>query len=376
MNPVIQVLLMALIGALIGGMTNTIAIKMLFRPYEAKYLFGRRLPFTPGVIPLRRDEASTKLGSIITGHLLTPEVFEEKLRSPQTDKLIMHFIDRQIETIETERLTPSYFLERLSEGLTDKIVLSFNEEIRLKVSEEGNKLYGRTIDDIMPPDALNAVDSKVAHLAYDINDKLVQYISSDKGYSDIYTMVDEFTENRGRLARSLKYVMTKDSLTERVQTELLKLIQQEKLINIENRVIEDEYNKLKQSGLKELTTSTDLDNILNSIIEVLQQKIDIRKILNTPITDFNKELFDRFKEKGKYRLKDNFVDYSGKNMSRIMNKLQLAEVIKKQIDSFELSKMESLVMDVANKEFKMITLLGYVLGALVGVVQGILVLFF
>lgn len=376
MNPVTQVFLMALIGALIGGTTNTIAIKMLFRPYEAKYLFGKRLPFTPGVIPLRRDEASTKLGEIITGHLLTPEVFKEKLNSPETDNLIMHFIDRQIETIETERLTPGYFLERLSAGLTDKIVDSFNEEIRSKVTEEGTKLYDRNIDDIMPPDALNAVDSKVAHLAYDINDKLVQYISSDKGFRDIYTMVEEFTENRGRLARSIKYVMTKESMTERVQTELLKLIQQEKMIDIENRVIEDEYNKLKQSGLSELVTGSDLDNILNSIIEVLQQKIDIRQILNTPITDFNKELFERFKEKGKYKLKDNFIDYSGKNMSKIMNKLQLAEVIKKQIDSFELSKLEDLVMDVANKEFKMIMMLGYVLGGIVGIAQGILVLFF
>ena len=376
MNPVTQVLLMALIGALIGGTTNTIAIKMLFRPYEAKYLFGKRLPFTPGVIPLRRDEASTKLGEIITGHLLTPEVFKEKLKSPETDKLIMHFIDRQIETIETERLTPGYFLERLSAGLTDKIVASFNEEIRSKVTEEGTKLYDRNIDDIMPPDALNAVDTKVAHLAYDINDKLVQYISSDKGFRDIYTMVNEFTENRGRLARSIKYVMTKESLTERVQTELLKLIQQEKMIAIENRVIEEEYNKIKQSGLSELVTRSDLDNILNSIIEVLQQKIDIRKILNTPIAEFNKELFERFKEKGKYKLKDNFIDYSGKNMSKIMNKLQLAEVIKKQIDSFELSKLEDLVMEVANKEFKMIMMLGYVLGGIVGVAQGILVLFF
>jgi Uncharacterized protein conserved in bacteria len=294
MNPIIQVMMMALIGALIGGLTNTIAIKMLFRPYEAKYLFGKRLPFTPGVIPLRRDEASTKLGEIITGHLLTPEVFEEKLKSTETDKLIMHFIDRQIETIETERLTPGYFLERLSSGLTEKIVTSFNEEIRAKVFEEGQKLYVRTINDIMPEDALHAIDNKVSHLAYDINDKLVQYISSDKGFHDIYTMVDEFTENRGRLARSLKYVMTKESMTERVQTELLKLIQQEKMINIETRVIEDEYNKLKQSGLSELVTSSDLDNILNSIIEVMQQKIDIRKILNTPITDFNKDLFIRF----------------------------------------------------------------------------------
>lgn len=376
MDPIVQVLFMALVGALIGGLTNTIAIKMLFRPYEAKYLFGKRLPFTPGVIPLRRDEASTKLGDIITGHLLTPDVFKEKLQSPETDRLIMHFIDRQIETIETERLTPSYFLERLSEGLTDKIVTSFNDEIRLKVTDEGQKLYVRTIDDIMPPDALNAVDGKVSNLAYDINDKLVQYISSDKGYQDIYTMIDEFTENRGRIAKSLKYVMTKESMTNRVQEELLKLIQQEKMVDIEKRVIEDEYNKLKDSNLSELITGSDLDKILNSIIEVMQEKIDIRKILNTPITDFNKELFDRFKESGKYKLKDNFIEYSSKNMSKIMNKLQLAEVIKKQIDSFEVSKLEKLVMDVANKEFKMIMMLGYLLGGLVGVVQGLIVLFF
>ena len=108
----------------------------------------------------------------------------------------------------------------------------------------------------------------------------------------------------------------------------------------------------------------------------MQQKIDIREILNTPIIDFNREMFDRFKEKGKYTLKDNFIEYSGKNMSKIMNKLQLAEVIKKQIDSFEVSKLEELVMDVANKEFKMIMMLGYVLGGIVGTAQGILVLFF
>jgi Uncharacterized protein conserved in bacteria len=33
-------------------------------------------------------------------------------------------------------------------------------------------------------------------------------------------------------------------------------------------------------------------------------------------------------------------------------------------------------MDVANKEFKMIMMLGYVLGGIVGIAQGILVLFF
>lgn len=376
MNPILQVAIMALTGALIGGFTNTLAIKMLFRPYEAKYLFGQRLPFTPGVIPLRREEASTKLGEIVTGHLLTPEVFRDKLQSPETNNLIMHFINRQIETIEQEKLTPSYFLERLSDGLTDKLINFFNEEIKSKVQDEGQKLYQREVGSLIPDDALESLDRKVDHLAYDINNKISSYLMSEKGYNDIFTMVDEFIENRGRIAKGLKYFMTKESLALRVQDELLKLISQDKMIDIEKKVILEEYEKFKNNRLDDVVSTQDRDKIINSVVEVLQEKIDIRKILNTPIINFNPELFERFKEKGKYKLKDDFIGYSSKNMTKIINKLQLADVIKKQIDSFELSKLESLVMDVANKEFKMIMLLGYLLGGIVGLFQGVLVLFF
>src|SRR5699024_4933951 len=125
MNPAVQILFMAVIGSFIGGMTNMLAIRMLFKPYEAKYLFGWQLPFTPGVIPRRRDEASGKLGEIISGHLLTPEVFIQKLKSDETQKFILFFIEKQIDTIEREKLSIRYFLERLSEGLSQKIVDSF-----------------------------------------------------------------------------------------------------------------------------------------------------------------------------------------------------------------------------------------------------------
>ncbi|WP_152602441.1 DUF445 domain-containing protein, partial [Planococcus sp. CAU13] len=69
---------MALIGALIGGFTNFIAIKMLFRPYKTMYIGKWRVPFTPGLIPKRRDELSTQLGRTIVQHLLTPETFKKR----------------------------------------------------------------------------------------------------------------------------------------------------------------------------------------------------------------------------------------------------------------------------------------------------------
>ena len=46
----------ALIGAVIGYITNWLAIKMLFRPREAKYIFGMKLPFTPGLMQLLKKK--------------------------------------------------------------------------------------------------------------------------------------------------------------------------------------------------------------------------------------------------------------------------------------------------------------------------------
>ncbi|MCL6616572.1 MAG: DUF445 family protein, partial [Anoxybacillus ayderensis] len=46
----LYLLFMIAVGALIGGMTNSLAIKMLFRPYRPMYIAGRRIPFTPGLI--------------------------------------------------------------------------------------------------------------------------------------------------------------------------------------------------------------------------------------------------------------------------------------------------------------------------------------
>ena len=36
------------LGAVIGSVTNYIAIKMMFRPYTEKYIFGKKLPLSAG----------------------------------------------------------------------------------------------------------------------------------------------------------------------------------------------------------------------------------------------------------------------------------------------------------------------------------------
>lgn len=70
-----------LIGAVIGYFTNYIAVKMLFLPRKEYRIFGRRVPFTPGIIPRRKKELARSLGNMVETELFTKESLCEMMLS-------------------------------------------------------------------------------------------------------------------------------------------------------------------------------------------------------------------------------------------------------------------------------------------------------
>jgi Uncharacterized protein conserved in bacteria len=72
------------IGAVIGCFTNFIALKMLFRPYQEVKIFGRKLPFTPGMIPKRKKEVAHAIGRVINDNLLEKDDIAEALTKEKT----------------------------------------------------------------------------------------------------------------------------------------------------------------------------------------------------------------------------------------------------------------------------------------------------
>jgi uncharacterized membrane protein YheB (UPF0754 family) len=72
-----------LIGAIIGYVTNLVAIKMLFRPLDEVRLFGLRLPFTPGILPKERRKLADNIGEMVQRELLTAGVLRERLEKPE-----------------------------------------------------------------------------------------------------------------------------------------------------------------------------------------------------------------------------------------------------------------------------------------------------
>lgn len=67
-----------LLGAVIGYITNAIAIKMLFRPLSEKKFLGIRIPFTPGIIPKQRYQLADNIGQMVSEELITEEALKSQ----------------------------------------------------------------------------------------------------------------------------------------------------------------------------------------------------------------------------------------------------------------------------------------------------------
>lgn len=80
------------IGALIGAVTNDVAIRMLFRPYAPLYLGKWQLPFTPGLIPRERHHIAESIADTFVAHVFgnndVAELFlTEKVKTDLKEKV-------------------------------------------------------------------------------------------------------------------------------------------------------------------------------------------------------------------------------------------------------------------------------------------------
>ena len=81
------------VGAVIGYITNDIAIRMLFRPHQPKYIMGIHIPFTPGIIPKEKSRIAASIGKAVSENLMNRDVLEKSLLSDEMMSKIGDAID-------------------------------------------------------------------------------------------------------------------------------------------------------------------------------------------------------------------------------------------------------------------------------------------
>ena len=125
-----QYIVSPIVGALIGLFTNSVALKMIFRPLTPKYIGKWQLPFTPGIIPRERKRLALTVGTAISENLMNRESIERTLLSQEMCDKIASSIDVFIakQSLNSESFQ-SFLYDTLSKTEVDTIVNSTKEDL-------------------------------------------------------------------------------------------------------------------------------------------------------------------------------------------------------------------------------------------------------
>lgn len=146
-----------MVGAVIGYFTNDLAIRMLFRPHQPKYLFGHKIPFTPGLIAKERGRIAASLGQAISANLMNPEVLQSTLLSPEMQQKVEETIDQRLCALkQEERPLREWLQDFLSAEDLAKIEVQAMKQLAVLVTDKlVNAGLGERIAQIAVSHALN-----------------------------------------------------------------------------------------------------------------------------------------------------------------------------------------------------------------------------
>ena len=175
-----------LVGGIIGYITNSLAIQMLFRPHQAIYLGKWKLPFTPGLIPKEKGRIAESIGSVVSGELLNNEVFMQTLTSPRILERLGGWFDRLWQRAQNSPKTLRQKLYEVMDADTaDGLVRDANEEIarligdKLKHFDFGQEIARQGLQSLREKYTKEfSLKSMLAHI---LDDNMIESLSESLG---------------------------------------------------------------------------------------------------------------------------------------------------------------------------------------------------
>lgn len=190
----IGIIITLAMSAIIGLFTNYIAVKMLFRPYKAKYIGKLHIPFTPGIVPRRKDALAKALGRMVSESLVRTEDLKSALLSDEIAMTIAKGI-LAFPSIRTsgENLFPAQYEEKrdvVLDYLTDKIMdgilaMDVGEIIAAEATATVQGFAARN-----PLVSMFVNDAMIAQLSAPIGEKVNAFLTGD-GRAKLRNALDE-----------------------------------------------------------------------------------------------------------------------------------------------------------------------------------------
>jgi uncharacterized membrane protein YheB (UPF0754 family) len=127
MSPII--FLLPIIAAIIGWLTNYLAVKMLFHPKVPLNLLGISIQ---GVFPKRQKKLAEKLGSLVAKELFSIGDITKKIEDIAKSEKSMELIGKRIEKTIRNKLVKSFPMLAmfLTDDMVDKVTNLFKSELQ------------------------------------------------------------------------------------------------------------------------------------------------------------------------------------------------------------------------------------------------------
>lgn len=178
-----------LIGGIIGYFTNFIAVKMLFRPLKPVKIGKVTLPFTPGIIPKRKDKLAEAIGNAVGHNLFTRQDMQELFENASVRSSILRGVIAKIETVMeasleevAEKFVKEETLERKKEDITDVLTVKIKNgilelDLGALIAEGGSSVIKEKFQGGMFSFFLN--DDLIASVAEPIGREVEKYIETN-----------------------------------------------------------------------------------------------------------------------------------------------------------------------------------------------------
>ncbi len=371
------ILFMAAVGAIIGSLTNRLAITMLFRPHHAKYIGKWKVPFTPGLIPKRRDELAEQLGRTVAHYLLTPELLREKILTDANAEKMAQFLTEKGRTyIFDSEATLNEWLERANATRAiPEVEQKIEQWIDMKVIDVERRLTNDTIQGVVPERFLGEIDERIPMWSEALLSRGEQFVQSEEGYEAIQAMLNEFLASKGTFGQMAQMLFgDSDTLVRKFQKEALKFLRAENTSHLLEDFLSNEWYRMKHRRVEEVLGDFPWRDVRTSLKQYAIHTLNLEERLDVPLRAYWPTGGDWYEN----TIVPQVVDYAfveaEKQFSRVIESFDIEGTVKDQVNSFSLDMLERLVIDIANKELKMITWFGGLLGGTIGVVQGIIVI--
>lgn len=377
MSGSLLVLFMVIIGAVIGGITNAIAILMLFRPHRSLYIGKWHIPFTPGLIPKRRKEIAFQLGKMVSDHLVTPQSIQKKFQDLQFLQDMTSLVQQEAKRLFTSEKTIKEWMELA--GVQDpekRLERYLKKKMEKTIEELGNSYSSQTIKDVLSPETIRKLEEKLPDVSAYILQHAMNYFSSSEGKQRVKKMLDDFLAERGMMGNMLQMLLGNSSIVDKILPEMMKFLRNPGTNEILLSIIRAEFEKMLEWKweriLSEWLDENTVEKGTEFIVRQLNTETFFQKTLSDLLNSYEEEILKQYIP----RLVEKAAPFFSNRIQTIVEKLRIADIVREEVESFSLERIEKMVIEIANKELKAITYLGALLGGVIGLLQGFVTLLF